>query len=155
MDFTDTLMITIIDKLIIGAFLVWLAFYLNARLEKFKKDQDREQAFLLQVSVSRLNAYLKLWSLTEKVSPSSKEEIRKEIKENLSNRLRSWYYEDGNGVYLTLIAADLFLKAKETLNVDTDKQTEQIKEAFSKLRTQMKIDIGAYSDEQSRTQIGK
>ena len=150
MEFTDTLKITIIDKLIIGAFLVWLAFFFNTRLERFRKDQE----FRLQTAASRLNAYLKLWSLTEILSPSTDEVITKEDKEELFNRLRSWYYEDGNGVYLPLETADLFLKAKQTLNPKEGSAEIKIKNAFSELRTQLKVDIGTYDTKQAGTQIG-
>ncbi|MEE2732123.1 MAG: hypothetical protein VYA55_15000 [Pseudomonadota bacterium] len=150
MDFSDTLTITIIDKLIIGVFLAWLAFFYGTRLEKYKKDQE----FRLKTAASRLNAYLKLWALTESLSLSDSEVLTYEDKERLYSQLRSWYYEDGNGVFLPLETADLFLKAKEKLNPKLEINQKIISDSFSALRTQLKVDIGTYDIKQATKKIG-
>lgn len=150
MTFGQQLFITLIDSLVIGVFLAAVGWWLNTQLEKFRSRQEWER----QKQTKRLNAYQNLWSLTEVVSPSVIRSYTDEEKQNLSERLRAWYYDEGNGLFLPLKTADLCLRAKRTLDEGADATPDAIRGAFSSLRTQLKVDMGVYDQEQAKVQIG-
>ena len=101
----------------------------------------------------RLEALKKLWSLMEPLSPTLSTPIDAEQREQLYIDLRSWYYEEGGGMFLGLKAADLFMKTRESLQtVNTDERT--LRNKFSPLRTQLKVDIGVYTPDEARIEIG-
>ena len=119
-----------------------------------KFNPDRVQSQIEQTAISDAEIVRRsLWALTETVSPSLTTDLTKEQRESLAETLRSWYYTNGNGIYLSRTAADLFLKAKATLT-DPAKDSKAIRETFSALRTQLKLDAGTYSKKDAEIQIG-
>ncbi len=102
---------------------------------------------------SRLEALKKLWTSTEQMSPTASEQLSPKMRKELDAELRQWFYKNGNGIFLSIKAADAFLKARKIL---TDKLTtfEEVHKAFSRVRTQLKIDLGVYSPDEAKYQIG-
>jgi hypothetical protein len=147
MTFGQELVITLIDSLVIGGLLVVVGWWLNLQLEKFRSQQEWER----QQQTRRVNSYQNLWSLTEAVSPSVKRNYTEAEKDILSQRLRAWYYAEG-GIYLPQKTADLYLKAKNSL--EGGSTPDEIRDAFSSLRTQIKVDVGTIDEEQATVQIG-
>jgi hypothetical protein len=94
----------------------------------------------------------RLWELSSITSPTEPHFTEKQ-RRDLALSLRDWYYKDGGGMYLSITAADLFLKAKDALN-DSGKDANNVREAFSLLRTQLKVDAGVYNANDAKTQIG-
>ena len=76
-----------------------------------------------------------------------------ERRNELAVSLRSWYYTDGDGIYLSLSAADLFFKARTHL-IEPNADAARISQAFSALRTQLKLDVGVYEPRDAKVQIG-
>jgi hypothetical protein len=155
MSFTDELYLRLIDTGLLGFILLVAAYLLNKFLETFKGQQareidlfkaklQRESESSTQIALSRLPSYKQLWALTEIVSPATKTEITADQKQKLEAKLRSWYYHDGNGIFLSLEAARRFLHAKNKLALSDSVSFQDIQAAFSDLRTQMKSDIGVY-----------
>jgi hypothetical protein len=61
----------------------------------------------------------------------------------------------GNAMYLSLDAADLFLKGLAELEHPDQFGPEKVKAIYSHLRTQMKVDLGVYTPSDARVQIPK
>jgi hypothetical protein len=124
---------------------------MNRSIERLKHQLE----FRKQTALARDAGYRRLWALMEIVSPTveDNDDLTKERRDRLAQDLRSWYYTDGGGVYLSRKAADLFLRAKDTLK-DAATDTNKIREAFSAVRTQLKVDVGVYDDKDAETQIG-
>jgi hypothetical protein len=119
-----------------------------------KFNPDRVQTQIEQTAISDAEVVRRrLWALTEIVSPSVTDDLTNEQRKQFAETLRTWYYTDGNGIYLSRKAADLFLKAKASLT-DPGKDSKAIREAFSALRTQLKMDAGVYSAKDAEIQIG-
>ena len=57
-------------------------------------------------------------------------------------------------MFLSFESSDQFLKAKKTLDADLGKESKESRDAFSMLKTQIKVDLVAYDIEQVRTKIG-
>ena len=94
----------------------------------------------------------RLWELSSVTSPTELQ-LDSNQRNDLAERLRDWYYKDGGGMYLSRTAADLFLKAKDSLT-DSSKDSNNVRELFSTLRTQLKVDAGIYNESDAKTQIG-
>jgi hypothetical protein len=67
--------------------------------------------------------------------------------------LRKWYYDQRNAMYLSLDAADLFLKGLKLLEHADQDSAKDIKDHFSSLRTQLKVDLGVYTKADAKIQI--
>src|SRR5437016_8235555 len=102
MTFAQTLIITLLDKLIIAAFLLIAGFWMNRSIERLKHELEFRQ----QTALARDAGYRRLWALMEIVSPNVKTDLTTEQRDRLALDLRSWYYRDGGGVYLSRSAAD-------------------------------------------------
>ena len=73
----------------------------------------------------------------------------------LSDRFRKWYYEQGNGLFLTWFAMDAYFLATQALHQERDRvPDEDVRKAFSQLQTQMKIDLAVYTIGEAGAQIG-
>lgn len=146
MDISDNIFLAIIDKLLIGVVVLIAGYWLNSKLEKLKGQIALQNA----VAAARGEAYQKLWKLTEKLSPRGESLPSKSECEGAFLDLREWYYSDGNAMYLSLKATDFFLKCLEALEKANQ---ETAKRNATALRTQMKIDIGTYTERESRVQL--
>jgi len=149
MTFNQTLIITVLDKAIIGGLLLFAGWCLNRSIEKYKSQLE----FRKQTATAREAAYRRLWALTQMFSPSLRADLSQERRDEVAVSLRSWYYTDGNGIYLSRAAADLCFKARELLTIPGE-DIERIRQAFSALRTQLKLDVGVYDTLDAQTQIG-
>lgn len=175
MSFMEELYLRLIDTGLLGLILIVAGYFLNKLLETFKSQQSqdletfkgeqarenelfkvklqRESESTTQIALSRLPAYKKLWELTEIVSPTAKTAITAEQKQKLEDALRHWYYQDGNGIFLSLDAGRQFLRAKDQLALSDTANFQNIQKAFSTLRTQMKSDIGVYGPGDAQVDI--
>ena len=91
----------------------------------------------------QLEAYRKLWELTEAASPSLTQELSPDERSVLENSLRGWYYAAGNGIFLSKESRALLVEAKKAL-LDGKVKSASIKNTLSSLRSQLKSDIGVY-----------
>jgi hypothetical protein len=149
MNLSDSILLALVDKFLIGALVLVFGFWLNARLEKLKGQIALQNA----VGPMRGAAYARLWALTEELSPRGPLELSREKYAQLSDALRGWYYTAGNAMYLSLDAADLFLRGLAVLEHPDRSEPGTAKRIYSALRTQMKIDLGVYAPADASVQI--
>ncbi len=149
MNLPDSIILTIIDKLLIGAFVLLFGYWLNERLEKLKGQINLTNA----VAPNRAQAYAKLWEITGPLSPHVDKPQNDQEIQKVQQELSTWYYDDGNAMYLTFEASDLFLKSIPLLENGSTVSWDERKKAFSLLRTQLKVDIGTYTRKQARLQL--
>jgi hypothetical protein len=149
MSFDETVIITIIDKCLIALVLVLAGYVANLSIEKYKATEEFRKTFALV----RVDAYKKLWSLMDTLSPTKHSEITEAERRTLSDLLQTWYYQDGGAIFLSLKAADLFIKAKDSL-LEPGVSSHDLRERFSSLRTELKIDVGVYGPDDRDVQIG-
>ena len=138
----------------------------------------------LSLASRRLEAYSKLWEATGLASPTRLDErtglvkttgaldrsLTESERRTLYGTLTTWYYTDGNGMLLTLLTRNLYLRAKHNLVCDdADLQPDRFRtwleetgrigegtsltwkergcfsiRQLSLLRTQMKTDLAIY-----------
>lgn len=77
----------------------------------------------LNLANDRIEAYGRLWALTEKASPSrlgTDDPPLKDLKDRktLLSEITAWYYEGGNGMLLANDSRNIFLKAKTNLKAE-------------------------------------
>jgi hypothetical protein len=130
----------------------FLAAEVGSRMEALKVGLDLNSKTRLSISERRLDPYRSLWSLTEPLSPQSSTSLDRPA---LETAFRKWYYAFGNGLFLTWEAQDAYLLATGLLGQKVaDVPDATIRDAFSVLRTQMKVDIAVYTSQESDAQVG-
>jgi len=107
--------------------------------------------FKTRTLLPRLEAYKSLWAMTYVVRPTRKEPITDREKIQLGDDMTAWYYDTGNGIFLSLEAGKLWRTARRSLSTADDKV---ITEAFSALHTQLKLDIRVYGLVEAGTELG-
>ena len=142
--------ILILDKVLIGVIVLVFGYWLNVRLERIKGEIGLRQV----MAGNRTKAYQELWKMTEPFAHSESEIPKREEQEKIKINFILWYYEKGNAMYLSLNATDLFLKGIELLSAE-QKDQEIIKKHFSKLRTQLKVDTGTYTQKDAQVNLSK
>lgn len=91
----------------------------------------------------QLKAYRTLWALTRAASPSSERQLSLEERRVLADKLLDWYYEEGQGIFLSNAARRQFTYTRIRLLKDTVPQVEIVID-ISRLRSHLKNDIGVY-----------
>jgi hypothetical protein len=91
----------------------------------------------------QLEAYRKLWALMDVASPTLVKEWSREERGTLEAKLRAWYYEKGNGIFLSRESRAFLVEAKKSL-LDAKIASDAIRGTLSNLRSQLKNDIGVY-----------
>lgn len=148
MTFTEQLLLNIIDKAILAVGVLLIGYWINRRLEHDKASEGIRQ----KVAEARATTYLSLWLLTAEIDAINHEPVTPEKAEQLLNKVTDWYYEKGNGLYLSHPATRLFLEARTMLK-SSKPDVAAIKSGFSRLRTQLKQDIGVYSEQEARQPV--
>ncbi len=148
MSFSEELLLVIVEKAILAIGLLLIAYWFNRRLERDKSDEGIRQ----KIAEARAATYLSLWQLTAEIDAVNRDSTKPETIEKLLNKVTNWYYQEGNGLYLSHEATRLFLESREMLK-GSSLDVPQIKSGFSRLRTQMKQDIGVYDDQQARQPV--
>jgi hypothetical protein len=129
-----------------------LATEASRQIELLKSELQKGVGVQLELAKQRQPAYQRLWEMMEVVSLSRETPITKELREQFDADLTSYYYRCGHALFLSLQATRLLLEAKNLLRADaTD---EQIRNAFSALRTTMKSDLAVYHPGEESIQIG-
>ena len=128
----------VIASLITGAvslLAVVLSAYANWRVEGLSKELEPQRA----------SAYRRLWSLTAPLTPTDKAALPAGTREALEQSLKAWYYDDGNGVFLSAESQRRFLAARKLLRHEVEPSTDDaVRLAFSDLRSQLKDDLKVY-----------
>ena len=151
MNFSESILLAIFDKLLIGVLVLMVAYWLNRRLESLKSSLSFREA----LAPNRTAAYQALWEKTEPLTPREDSELDLDLKAAKSlyfERLRTWYYKQGNAMYLSLDATDLFLRGLNLLERE-EVSPKRIRKHFSSLRTQLKVDLGVYSRADAKIRI--
>ena len=144
MNFEDALLLAIIDKLLIGLVLLIAGLWLNTRLERLKGQISLHNA-LAQHRAAALGA---LWNLTQPLTPRNVDPEPTVCKSSF-NDLRRWYYSESGAMHLSYEATDQSLGLLTALQATTP-NCVSIKHLASKLRTQLKVDMGVYTKRQSK-----
>lgn len=148
MTFSEQLWLNIIDKAILAIGVLIVGYWINRRLERDKANEGIRQ----KIAEFRAAAYLSLWQLTAEIDAIDGEPVTPERMGQLLNQVTAWYYQQGNGLYLSHQATKLFLGARAMLKGPSPDVTV-IKSGFSRLRTQMKEDIGVYTGQEAREPV--
>lgn len=112
------------------------------QVEKIFDLSNEEMARNTEVLIPRLEAYKGLWEITETISNAS-ENLDNSGKNNVLRDMQAWYFDDGNGLFLSTEAADSYRKAIRALKKS---HINDIKTRFSDLRAQLKSDLAIYDD---------
>ena len=97
---------------ILGALIGKLVDYI---FQKQRDVRQRKKEMQLKIAEHRQPAYKALWALQEPLSPTSATELSACERQKLNAALVSWYYRDGNGLFLSLHISDRFLRTKKLL----------------------------------------
>jgi len=115
------------------------------QVEKIFDLSNEEFARTTEILIPRIEAYKRLWEISETIH-NDKNQFAAADKETIINELNSWYFEDGNGIFLSTDASEAFRKAIRALK---NSNANDIKSRFSDLRIQLKNDIAVYDELES------
>ena len=154
--------IALSTPLLIGI-LAWLAkTWIKARLDDSLKQNTEtilEEIRLrsskqVALTESRVKAFSKLWEITKDLSPSGELKLEKKEMGAKLDELRSWYYEEGNAMHLSLYTTNDLLKGLQYLELEgSPENLDVIKKIFSSVRTRSKEDLGVYGSSDIAVQI--
>ena len=135
-----------LDKGVYAILLLVLGLWINRKLSKYESDLEESTQTKLLLAESRLPSFTRLWKITAITSPTRKNKIDDNARAALNTSLREWYYDNGNGLYLTNELRNTYRKARESLEArSTDSLSEDnITKKFSTLRTELKNELGIY-----------
>ena len=115
------------------------------QVEKIFDLSNEEFARTTEILIPRVEAYKRLWELSESVI-NIENQFDTADKESIINELKSWYFEEGNGIFLSNEASESFRKAVRALKKSN---MNDIKSRFSDLRIQLKNDVAVYDEIES------
>lgn len=113
------------------------------QVEKIFDLSNEELARSTEILIPRLEAYKGLWEITEAVSNASGDDLDSATKSNVLRDMQAWYFEEGNGLFLSTEASDSYRKAIRALKKS---HINDIKVQFSELRAQLKNDLAIYDE---------
>jgi len=114
------------------------------QVEKIFDLSNEEFARTTEILIPRIEAYKRLWEVSETVNIENQFDTAD--KDTITNELNSWYFEEGNGIFLSTEASESFRKAVRALKKSN---INDIKSRFSDLRIQLKNDIAVYDEIES------
>ena len=123
------------------------------QLEVIKRQHQESLQYRAAIIGPQLEAYRALWAVLYVVRPTRIEPISERERSDLLSALTSWYYSEGNGICLSFEAGKAWRSARNTL---TDGLPDSaVKNAFSSLRTRLKLDLEVYGPEEADAPLGK
>jgi hypothetical protein len=144
MDFAEKLILAVVDKAVLGVLVLAVGYWLNRKIERFKGDI----ALSRSIAADRAKAYRDLWKLTQTVGGTGKKQpIDPAVRKSFSKELYAWYWDQGNALYLSHSAAALLMRSWPKLQSGSD---QDVREHFSSLRTQLKIDCGVVTEKEAK-----
>jgi hypothetical protein len=138
----------LLDKGLLALLAIIVGFYFNWLLQK-RKARDE---FLREIAKLRVSAYQKLWSYTMSAKYWGDEDISDGQRRQLNMDLVKWYYEEGGAMFLSFIATKDLNIARQVL-CDASKTSEDIRKAFSELRSTLKVDCYIYTESEKGMQL--
>ena len=142
--FVEKLILAVIDKAVLGLLALAVGYWLNRKIERFKGELELSRT----IAADRAKAYRDLWKLTQTLGGTGKRQpIDPAVRKSFSKELYGWYWDQGNALYLSHHAAALLMKSWPKLKNGSD---EEVREHFSSIRTQLKIDCGVISEKEAK-----
>jgi len=112
------------------------------QVEKIFDMSNEEFARTTEILIPRLDAYKRLWEISETIHDTTGA-LDSSQKSSIIADLNSWYFEEGNGLFLSSEASDIFRIAIRSLK---NASLADAKARFSELRVQLKNDIALYDE---------
>jgi len=112
------------------------------QVEKIFDMSNEEFGRTTEILIPRLEAYKRLWEISETIQDASGA-LDSAQKSSIVADLNAWYFEDGNGLFLSTEASDIFRIAIRSLK---NASLADAKARFSELRIQLKNDIALYDE---------
>jgi hypothetical protein len=126
--------------------------------ETFLQEEKSRDEFLNAIAEPRVLAYAALWEICKQVRFANNEKITDEKREEYDKQLGEWYWNDGGAMFLSWTASRRLMEARNRLRIkkyeEAEKETQDIKKAFSTLRTELKYDCGIISSKEKDDNIG-
>jgi hypothetical protein len=146
MSFDQSLLLTIVDKLLIGLLLLIAGYWLNGAVERMKGRIALQNA----LAPARSAAYSRLWGHTQRLTPRGDVLPSAQDCEKAFMETRAWYYSEGGAMHLTHDATKLTLQLLACVERGDSTQAKAIASA---LRTQLKLDLGTYSKSEAKRPV--
>jgi hypothetical protein len=134
----------ILDKGLLAILLLIVGLWVNRLLANYESMLEQKRNTKLMIAQSRLPSFTSLWEITAPTSPTRTSKLSEEERQKLDLALRDWYYQKGNGIFLTNELRETYLAARKSLVIDTSETEQNITKLFSKLRTDLKNEVGIY-----------
>jgi hypothetical protein len=145
MEFVEKLILAVADKAVLAILALVAGYWLNRKIEQFKGELELRRS----IAADRAKAYRDLWKLTQTLGGTGKRQpIDPAARKSFSKELYAWYWDQGNALYLSHAASALLMQSWPMLKEGVP--DEAVRQHFSKLRTQLKIDCGVISEKEAK-----
>lgn len=128
-------------KMIVLPVLGFAAGFLTKWFLQAKKSRDE---LLRELSPKRVEKLTDLWELTMPFAKSPQEQSILERRIESDTKFREWYFTKSGALFLSWEGTKRYFNAIDTLR-DVDSSPIQLKEKFSRLRSELKHDCGIYT----------
>ena len=133
------------ESIFIPITLAIVGYFITKAIEKYKLDNE----FRKNSGLKRFESYKDLWVVSEYSIYLNNKNIDKN---KLREKLKEWYYKEGNGLWIRVESSDILLSLiKQLKGKITD---DEVKTRLSALRTQLKIDVMTYTKDEAGIEIG-
>ena len=141
----NEIMLILLEKGLLAGILVAVGFLFNWILQSARLRKEMAN----QLAADRAAAYRDLWKKLASIRPGIEKDILPEEVEVIEKVLVEWYHDEANALYMSWGTAKKYMLARRWLGKKPI-NSKQIRRRISRLRTQLKIDCGIYSEIQGR-----
>jgi hypothetical protein len=122
---------------------------LDAKLANDMKTLEAKLAAAVRIKELQLEGYREIWELSGAFRPSDTVDYPSSTMQDAGAKLRDWYYAKGHGILLSFCAQELFQPVLTLLSNGRPEDSAAVRNLFSWLRTQLKKDLGFYTDSEA------
>jgi len=132
---------TVADQALLVTITLGAGYVFNWLLA-MKKARD---SALQEISRHRVRAFVELWKILANLPAQRTPKLDDTmLKKDLNEKLTKWYYEQSGAMYLSWWGTRRLFRIFNLLR-NSNSDYEKLRKAFSRLRTQLKRDVGVYS----------
>lgn len=131
----------LLEKGLLAVVLVFVTFLFNWVLQAIQLRGETAKDLISD----RSKAYIELWKGLAEIRPLSNEEVTPEKAQEMEKFLVDWYHNKANALYMSWNTTRKYMLVRQALE-EHPIDSQKIRKRISRLRTQLKVDCGIYTD---------
>ena len=137
----EKIFLIFLEKGLLAFVLVVIGFLFNWILQSAKSRSEMAN----KLAVDRASAYKSLWKTLASIRPGINEDVSPDKVSEIEKALIKWYHDEANALYMSRGTSKQYMLTRRSL-CEKPIDSKKIRRRISRLRTQLKIDCGIYTD---------